>query len=347
MIKYISKYTGKEIDEAIGGMVSIVDNQSILLERLTLDENRISIVENKTTNLSPTGDTYTGKATRDGNGDVITTTYAKQTDFDSLDQTVSALSNSVQSHYTAIGQSISDISNDILSIQHDYATKQELSVIEVASVEEFENTSNTYKLKVSNVDGTTFTTPNLITGTPTTEATLFDCTSFTTIAAVEDELMNTRQWYTSTDGLSTFHQILPYDYTNEPIGAFYSSTYGGGLNFGSNTATYPLGAYSIIPFGITSNNTMIHFNYYVSTWINPTIEVAFISANSISEIPTKIANRDYAWSTQCTLSASQNDTDFYLPCYNVPSGVYYIFIRVNSDPGGNERIIKKMRIVNY
>lgn len=323
--------------------------------------DEVTALTNKTQNLSADGSTFTGNATKDGNGNVIASTYASAADLNSLDSTVSALSQAMQTHFDAIGDKVTNLSADGSTfsgnalkdgngntIATTYATKQEVDEIDVASVTEENNTSTIYRLRVTNRDGSYFITPNLIGGSSTvTEITIFDTTNCPTVGAVQaalDPFMKT-----SNDGLATWNTIIPYDYHNMGIGSYYDSNYGGGLNWGGVGAngTYPMGAYSISPITLSGYHNLVNLKFYNSNWINPSFNLHLIEANSVSDIPTKIANQDYAYSQTIIMPALENDNDLYVEALNIAAGTYYVFIEFPTNHQGNEAILKKVKILNY
>lgn len=130
------------------------------------------------------------------------------------------------------------------------------------------------------------------------------------------------------------------------VGVF-SSTGVYGLNHRITEASYlPAGYYFTEPLKITTDSQLLELQYYASTWINPKIYVYLISANSIDEIPTKIANEDFAYSTTVTWATVENNT-VKLYKQNIPIGNYYVYsvIKSDSEVSANEALLTMLGII--
>lgn len=104
------------------------------------------------------------------------------------------------------------------------------------------------------------------------------------------------------------------------------------------------GFYFKTPFAITSSNCLMCMRSYVSTWINPTIHFNFIQADSVNDIPTKIANSDFVLTKDVSVANSMNSNKIFYD-FSIAPGEYYLYVSLNAT-GGNEAITNYISILN-
>ena len=90
--------------------------------------------------------------------------------------------------------------------------------------------------------------------------------------------------------------------------------------------------------------------------INSNVIVHFIESDSVDDIPTKINNKDYAYSKKIEIPNAVNSTHnnmtsliLYFNLDNMTlSGKYYLYIEVVDDPNqhGNDYIMNKIVLIN-
>lgn len=128
------------------------------------------------------------------------------------------------------------------------------------------------------------------------------------------------------------------DYSNyDYISAIYTSNIAG-ISIRRDTQSN-CGLYFTVPINVVSAHGLMKIIYYVSTWINSTINIHLISADSIDEIPTKIVAGEYAWSSSIALANANNKNSVFFEFDDLPLGEHYLFLDVANATGGNEAVL--------
>lgn len=166
------------------------------------------------------------------------------------------------------------------------------------------------------------------------EIDVLDCTSMSSSTEVYNAYTETVM--VSQDGAyKNFANLTDFiDY--QTIAAVYTNSIAG-INLKSGTNN--VGFYFTIPVSITTSHNLLKLIYFVSTWINPSVNIKLISAESIDEIPTKITSGDFAWSKSITLANANNNINTFFEFNDIPIGDYYLFFEVPTATGGNEAVI--------
>ena len=166
------------------------------------------------------------------------------------------------------------------------------------------------------------------------EAVVLDCTSMSSSTEVYNAYTGTVM--VSQDGAyENFANLTDFiDY--QTISAVYTSSLAG-INFKSGTNN--VGFYFTIPVSITTSHNLLKLVYFVSSWINPSVNIKLISAESIDEIPAKIKSGDFVWSKSITLANANNSNNTFFEFNDIPIGDYYLFFEVPTATGGNEAVI--------
>lgn len=148
----------------------------------------------------------------------------------------------------------------------------------------------------------------------------------------------------SKDGsYATFSNLSDYiDY--QTIAAIYQQELAG-INICTGVSN--TGFYFTVPITIESSHALFKLIYFVSTWINPSIQLNFILADSVDEIPNKIAASDIAWSKSITLANANNKQSSFFEFTDLPIGTYYLFVSMPAPVGGNEGIVNCISLVNF
>lgn len=94
-----------------------------------------------------------------------------------------------------------------------------------------------------------------------------------------------------------------------------------------------------------SEHIIVKYRYYVSTWINPTAQLKFITASSLAEAKTKLANNDIARTVDILCGNNLNNVFNLKEIESFIPGSYYICYVQPSDAGGNEAIISDLQII--
>lgn len=174
------------------------------------------------------------------------------------------------------------------------------------------------------------------------EKILLDCRSMSS----SNEVYNayTDIVMVSNDGAyATFSNLSDYiDY--QTIAAIYQQELAG-INICTGVSN--TGFYFTVPIAIQSSHALFKLIYFVSTWINPSIQLNFILADSIDEIPNKIATGDIAWSKSITLANANNKQSSFFEFTDLPIGTYYLFISMPTTVGGNEGIMNCISLINF
>lgn len=177
-------------------------------------------------------------------------------------------------------------------------------------------------------------------GTAGTNIEVMRCSSMTKTSEVLAKYGNLVQ--VSNDGAYSTFTNLP-DYQYNAISAVYTNSLAG-INIRS--ANNNTGFYYITPVEITSSHILYELLYYMSTWINPSIVIHLISANSVTDIPNKIIARDYAHSKTVVLGNVNNSTNTFFEVTDAPIGNYYLFFRMPTTVGGNDAVISNINIIS-
>lgn len=177
-------------------------------------------------------------------------------------------------------------------------------------------------------------------GTAGTNIEVMRCSSMTTTSEVLRGYGNLVQ--VSNDGAYSTFTDLP-DYRYNAISAVYTNSLAG-INIRSDNAN--TGFYYITPVEITSSHILYKLLYYMSTWINPSIVIHLISADSATDVPSKIIAGDYTHSKTVVLGNVNNSTNTFFEVTDAPVGSYYLFIRMPTTVGGNEGVISNINIIS-
>lgn len=170
------------------------------------------------------------------------------------------------------------------------------------------------------------------------------CSSMTTTSEVLAGYGNLVR--VSNDGAYSTFTDLPYyqnTYQNIAICAVYTNSLAG-INIRSANAN--TGFYYITPVKITSSHILYELLYYMSTWINPSIVIHLISADSATDVPSKIIAGDYTHSKTVVLGNANNKNNVFFEVTNAPVGSYYLFIRMPTKVEGNEAVISNINIIS-
>ena len=181
-------------------------------------------------------------------------------------------------------------------------------------------------------------------GTAGTNIEVMKCSSMTKTSEVLAKYGNLVQ--VSNDGAYSTFTNLPYyqyDYQYNAISTAYTNSLAG-INIKS--ANNNTGFYYITPVKITSSHILYELLYYMSTWINPSIVIHLISADSATDIPSKIIAGNYAHSKTVVLGNVNNSTNTFFEVTDAPIGNYYLFFRMPTTVGGNEGVISNINIIS-
>jgi len=177
-------------------------------------------------------------------------------------------------------------------------------------------------------------------GTAGTNIEVMKCSSMTKTSEVLAKYGNLVQ--VSNDGAYSTFTNLP-DYQYNAISAVYTNSLAG-INIRS--ANNNTGFYYITPIEIDSSHILYELLYYMSTWINPSIVIHLISADSATDVPSKIIAGDYAHSKTVVLGNVNNSTNTFFEVTDAPIGNYYLFFRMPTTVGGNEGVISNINIIS-
>ena len=154
----------------------------------------------------------------------------------------------------------------------------------------------------------------------------------------------------SFDGnFTTWSALAEFNQSTSPVGAIYTDPAGTGYVAGIQ---YDDGNNSMLNRSILfteprqmSEHTIVKYKYYVSTWINPTAQLKFISASSLAEAKTKLANNDVARTIDIPCGNNLNNVFNLKEIESFIPGSYYICYVQPSDSGGNNAIIQDLQII--
>ena len=184
-----------------------------------------------------------------------------------------------------------------------------------------------------------------VTGTLGKIDTLLSCTGKNSEAKIVSAYSNKIE--VSFDGnFSTWSALTR---TNDSIRAVYVNPTGTGYVAGiqyddNNNSTANKGILFKEPVQM-SEHTIVKYKYYVSTWINPTAQLKFISASSLAEAKTKLANNNVALSVGIPCINNLNNVFNLKEIESFVSGSYYVCYVQPTDAGGNEAILCDLLII--
>ena len=181
--------------------------------------------------------------------------------------------------------------------------------------------------------------------TAETNIEVMRCSSMTTTSEVLTGYGNLVQ--VSNDGAYSTFTDLPDDHDDHyqyiAISATYTNSLAG-INIRSANAN--TGFYYITPIKIDSSHILYELLYYMSTWINPSIVIHLISADSVTDIHNKIITGDYTHSKTVVLGNAHNKNDVFFEVTDAPVGSYYLFIQMPTKVEGNEAVISNINIIS-
>ena len=188
-------------------------------------------------------------------------------------------------------------------------------------------------------------------GSPSSEQVVFECdpeASEETIVSDWRGLIKTKMETTYADiGTYIYNAISAITYNrNNP----YTIS---GIPYRNENSSNSYGFYFTSPVSITSSTVLLNIRGFVSTWINPIVNINFVQADSVDDIETKINNNDFAYSQQIQIPNTINSTYdnltkliLYFNLENIAlSGNYYLYINTPYT-SGNDAIMNKIVIIN-
>jgi len=146
-------------------------------------------------------------------------------------------------------------------------------------------------------------------------------------------------------------------YTYNTISAVAYNTGGSdiisGISYKNENSANSYGFYFTTPVSITSSTVLLYIRGFVSTWINTTLNINFVQADSVDDIETKINNKDFVYSEQIqfpnSINSKHNDITKLILYFNLDnialSGDYYLYVNTPYT-GGNEAVINKIIVIN-
>lgn len=183
------------------------------------------------------------------------------------------------------------------------------------------------------------------------EQVVFECDP----EASEETIVSDWKGLLKTKMETTYADIGAYVYNT--ISAVAYNTGGAdiisGISYRNENSANTYGFYFTSPVSITSSTVLLYIRGFVSTWINPTLNINFVQADSVDDIETKINNNDFAYSQQIqfpnTINSKHNDITKLILYFNLDgialSGNYYLYINTPYTTG-NEAIINRIVIIN-
>lgn len=154
----------------------------------------------------------------------------------------------------------------------------------------------------------------------------------------------------SFDGnFATWSALTEFNQSTSPVGAVYTNPAGTGyvtgIQYDDGNNSMPNKSILFTEPHQMSEHTIVKYKYYVSTWINPTAQLKFISASSLAEAKTKLANNDVARTVDIPCGNNLNNVFNLKEIESFIPGSYYICYVQPSDAGGNEAIISDLQII--
>ena len=149
----------------------------------------------------------------------------------------------------------------------------------------------------------------------------------------------------SDDGEYASFINLP-DNVYHAISAMYTNTDSAniaGINLISDSNN--AGFFFTVPIDIQSSHVLFKLRYYVSTWINPTIQIKLVSAESVADVPDKIIADDFDWAESVVLANAFNTHAAFFEFNNLPVGSYYLFVNVPSAIQANDAILNYLEMI--
>ena len=169
---------------------------------------------------------------------------------------------------------------------------------------------------------------------------LSDLTSTSAVVTACDGLVEISQ-----DGnLETFTKVAAYAYDTNPMGAYYTNGQGAGIFFATSNKTNRA-IFFTTPITITDSKLLLKFVYYVSTWINPTVQVYFVKADTAESAKAKIKAGTIDYNYSFVFANSHNNKSVFYEVDNLPTGRYYVCVNAESATGGNEAILENFYIL--
>lgn len=187
-----------------------------------------------------------------------------------------------------------------------------------------------------------------VTGTHGGINELLACSSLTSAQGIVNKYAGKIE--VSFDGnFATWSALAEFNTSTNPVGAVYTNPAGTGNVAGIQ---YDDGNNSVSNRSILfteplqmSEHTIVKYKYYVSTWINPTAQLKFVSATSLAEAKTKLANNDITRTVDIPCGNNLNNVFNLKEIESFVPGSYYICYVQPSDAGGNEAIISDLQII--
>lgn len=174
------------------------------------------------------------------------------------------------------------------------------------------------------------------------------CSGLTSVQGIVDKYAGKIE--VSFDGnFATWSALAEFNPSTNPVGAVYSNSAGtgyvAGIQYDDGNNSVPNKSILFTePFQV-SEHTIIKYKYYVSTWINPTAQLKFISASSLAEAKTKLANNDVARTVDIPCGNNLNNVYNLKEIESFIPGNYYVCYVQPSDADGNEAIISDLQII--
>lgn len=170
---------------------------------------------------------------------------------------------------------------------------------------------------------------------------ILNCSSMTSSAEVYNAY--NRIVMASSDGaFATFEPLTDGDTYTSIVAAVYQNATAG-INIHCSEAK--TGFYFTIPITVSSHS-LIKLIYYVSIWINFSINLHLIEADSLDEIHTKIQSEAYVWTKSLTMPNTLNNQGAFYEYTDLPSGSYYLFIEMPTAMSGNEGILNSITFLS-
>ena len=128
------------------------------------------------------------------------------------------------------------------------------------------------------------------------------------------------------------------------MGAYYTNGEGAGIFFATSNKTNRA-IFFTTPITITDSKLLLKFVYYVSTWINPTVQVYFVKADTAESAKAKIKAGTIDYNYSFVFANNYNNKSVFYEVDNLPTGRYYVCVNAESATGGNEAILEDFYIL--
>lgn len=188
-------------------------------------------------------------------------------------------------------------------------------------------------------------------GSSSSEQVVFECD----VEASEETIVSNWKGLIKTKMGTAYADIGTYVYNTISAMAYNTNNSDliSGISYKNDNSDDNYGFYFTTPINITSSTVLLYIRGYVSSWINTTLNINFIQADSVDDIETKINNNDFVYSYQIqfpnTINSTHNNLTKLILYFNLEnialSGNYYLYINT-PHTGGNEAIINKIVIIN-